>query len=161
MGSLAKQLRSDGNCGDDFRLENPNVLQAYNGFLAYQPLYQAGCLKSPTGSYCFADAITNASSPSDSYIYYLPLGINLPGGSQPTCDKCLSDTMAIFRTSAGNSSQPVSLTYTAAAEQIQINCGPTFVNSVVVPSSAPAIFHPQNSLAIFMATISFLLYNLF
>lgn len=32
----------------------------------------------------FADAITNSFSPSDSYVYYLPLGLSLPGGARPS-----------------------------------------------------------------------------
>ncbi|KAI9890908.1 MAG: hypothetical protein M1814_003548 [Vezdaea aestivalis] len=139
MADLARNIKADNNCGQDFRLQNPIVLQAYNGFLAYQPLYQAGCLKSPTGSYCFADAITNTSSPTDSYVYFLPLGVALPGGSRPTCNKCLAETMQIFQSSAGNATLPISNTYVEAAQQIQRFCGPTFVNSnVVMKGAAPS-----------------------
>lgn len=103
MSRLAQDIRKQSNCGPDYTKQNPLVLQAYNGLIAYEPLYRAGCLKSGTGSYCtlregtlytgpptnwaidagFADAITNMSSPSDSYVYFLPLGLPLPGGSRP------------------------------------------------------------------------------
>lgn len=32
----------------------------------------------------YVDALMNATSPSDSYVYYLPLGQNFPGGARPT-----------------------------------------------------------------------------
>ena len=52
MGGLARELVSAGNCGTDYRNDNPQVLQAYNGLVAYEPLYQASCLKDKEGSYC-------------------------------------------------------------------------------------------------------------
>ena len=84
MALYAEQIRSDDSCGQDFERQNPLVIQAYNGFVAYGTVYQAGCLRSPTGSYCFADAITNFTSPTDPYTYYVALGMSLPGGSRPT-----------------------------------------------------------------------------
>lgn len=137
MASLAVEIRSDANCGDDYNAQNPMVLQAYDGFIAYQPLYHAGCLKDvETGSYCFTDAATNASSPTSSYIYYLPLGIALPSTTKPTCSTCLQDTMAIFASAATNSSQPVSTDYGSAASLIDGVCGDAFVNASVTATSA-------------------------
>ena len=133
MGSLAQQIRDDDNCGQDYENENPLVLQAYKGLLSYGPMYQASCLKDSSGNYCFANAITNTSSPTDSYVYYLPLGMPLPGGARPTCSSCLQNTMTIFNEAASNLSQPVSPFYTGAAEQIDLGCGPSFVNTTVAP----------------------------
>ncbi|KAA6416216.1 MAG: hypothetical protein FRX48_00936 [Lasallia pustulata] len=45
MSSLATQIKQDSTCGPDYRAQNPLVLQAYNGLLAYPPLYKAGCLQ--------------------------------------------------------------------------------------------------------------------
>ena len=90
------------------------------------------------GSYCYADAITNTTSPEDSYVYFLALGISLPAGSWPTCSKCLQKTMAIFATAAANLTQPVAGTYVTAAQQIDQGCGPTFVNSNVTPIQGSA-----------------------
>ena len=158
MASLAAQIKADSTCGPDYRAQNPLVLQAYNGLLAYPLLYKAGCLQdnssSPSsssssnssgsgsdgssgnsGGYCFASAITNALSPSDSYIYYLPLGVSLPGGARPSCNQCLKDTMAVFQQGARDANQPVSATYVDAAQQIDLGCGPAFVN-VTVPVKA-------------------------
>ncbi|KAM3418366.1 hypothetical protein BST61_g4365 [Cercospora zeina] len=120
---------------------NPSVVQAYNGFLAYDALYHAGCLDDSSGRYCYANAVTNASSPTSSYIYYLPLGVELPGGSRPACTTCLQNTMAIFAQAATNRTQPLNGDYQSAASQIQMNCGPTFVQATVQNSGAgPARF---------------------
>ncbi|PUU73368.1 hypothetical protein B9Z19DRAFT_1004777 [Tuber borchii] len=131
MEKLGWQILLNENCGQDFRNQNPIVVQAYAGFISYRVVYSVGCLKSASGSYCYVDAITNTTSPSDSYVYYLPLGIKFPGGSRPTCSPCLSQTMAILAGTAGNSSELLSTTYVSAAEQINLGCGPNFVNSTV------------------------------
>lgn len=133
MSALAVQIRNDANCGQDYADQNPLVMQAYNGLISYAPLYQAGCLKDDQGNYCFANAVTNTSSPSDPFPYYLPLGFSLPGGSRPTCSSCLQQTMNIFAAAASNLSQPVSSDYNSAAVQIDQVCGPTFINSSVTP----------------------------
>lgn len=141
MNYYGSQIRQDGVCGADYTLQNPMVVQAYNGFVAYQPLYHAGCLKDGGGNYCFANAITNESSSTDAYPYYLPLGVALPGGTRPTCNTCLRDTMAIFANAASNRTQPVSKLYEQAAQQIDLGCGPNFVNATVPTSkgaSSPA-----------------------
>ena len=52
MNHLARELVSEENCGVDYSKDNPQVLQAYNGLLAYEPLYQASCLRDDAGSYC-------------------------------------------------------------------------------------------------------------
>jgi hypothetical protein len=130
MQALANNLTTSENCADDYADQNPTVLAAHTGLIAYMPLYTASCLKNPvTSSYCYADAVTNASSPTDSYVYYLALNTSLPGGSQPTCDSCLQNTMAVFDAAAASRSQPVASTYIAAAQQINVNCGPGFVNA--------------------------------
>lgn len=131
MTSFAQQLRSSNNCEQDWQRQNHLVTQAYNGLVAYEPLYQAGCLKDKDQNYCFTDAITNTASPSDSYIYYLPVGIPLPGASKPSCTKCLLGTMSIFQDAASNRSQPVTSNYVDAAQMIDIACGPTFVNTTL------------------------------
>lgn len=132
MASFASRLVQDSNCGQDYRNENAIVTQARSGLIAYEPLYKATCLKnSATGNYCFADAITNTSSPSDSYAYYTALGTNLPAASRPTCDQCLEDTMDIFAGYAAIKAQPLSKTYISTAQQINLGCGPDYVNATV------------------------------
>lgn len=131
MASFAQQLRSSSNCQQDWERQNMLVSQAYNGLIAYEPLYKAGCLKDDNQKHCFANAITNTSSPSDLHVYFLPLGMPLPGPSQPTCSKCLAETMNIFQDAASNRSQPISPTYVDAAQMIGVTCGPTFINTTL------------------------------
>lgn len=131
MASFAQQLRSSDNCEQDWHRQNHLVTQAYNGLVAYEPLYRAGCLKDREQKYCFADAITNSTSPSDSYVYYLPVGIPLPGASKLSCSPCLVGTMNIFQEAASNRSQPINTNYVDAAQMIDIACGPTFANTTL------------------------------
>jgi hypothetical protein len=148
MASLAQQIELDENCGADLQLQNPMVTQAYNGFVAYQPLFHAGCLQDNDGNYCFSNAVTNSSAPSSSYVYYLPLGVALPGGTRPTCDLCLKQTMAIFATYAGNSSQPSNAVYTPAAQQLDMTCGPTFVEASVQATGTATSLTPTHTLVL-------------
>ncbi|KAL9005595.1 MAG: hypothetical protein Q9188_001643 [Gyalolechia gomerana] len=137
LSSFASQLRQDANCGDDYHRQQPLVVSAYNGLTSYEPLYKAGCEKDDRGNYCFANAITNATSPTDSYPYYLPLGISLPGGSQPTCSTCLRNTMAIFSQAANSKTQqPLAGNYLSAAQMINVGCGPGFANLSMSNKSA-------------------------
>lgn len=136
MASFAQQLRSNDNCGQDYRRQNPLVSQAYNGLLSYEPLFHAGCQKDNKGDYCFANAITNDTNPSDSYVYYLPLGLPLPSPSQPSCSDCLLETMEIFQATAANKTQPINPIYVEAAQMIDLTCGPTFVNATLPPASS-------------------------
>lgn len=136
IASLASNITSASNCASDLASQNPLIQQAHLGLLAYKPLYTASCLRNPaTSSYCFADAVTNASSPTDSYIYYLPLNISLPGGSQPTCDSCLKNTMAVFESASSDRTSALAYDYVAAAQQINVQCGPGFVNQSLAPAT--------------------------
>ena len=55
----------------------------------------------------------------------------MPASSLPTCNDCLKNTFAIFAAAASNKSQPLSLDYVNAAQQINMDCGPGFVNGTV------------------------------
>ena len=126
-------------CKSDYNGNNPQVVQAYNGLIAYEPLYRASCLKDNNASYCYANAVTNTTNNGeDAYPYSLPLGVTLGGGSRPTCNSCLQNTMAIFSTFAGNTTQPLSQTYSSAAQQITIYCGTSFVNVTAAPLKGAA-----------------------
>ncbi|KAI4213793.1 MAG: hypothetical protein LQ349_009253 [Xanthoria aureola] len=133
MMSIASQLRQDENCAADHRREQPLVVAAYNGLVAYEVLYKAGCARDAgTGNYCFANAITNTSSPTDNNPYYLPLGIALPGGNQPSCTTCLRETMQIFNEAASEKNQQALIrTLPAAAQMINVGCGPGFANGTI------------------------------
>ncbi|TVY81546.1 hypothetical protein LSUE1_G006993 [Lachnellula suecica] len=140
MTSFASNITQTAACASDFSSQNPLIQQARQGLLAYKPIYQASCLKdASTNAYCFANAITNASSPSDNYIYYLPLNISLPGGSLPTCNSCLQNTMAVFEAASADRGSALASDYVDAAMQVNVNCGPNFVNtSLASPVKAGA-----------------------
>ncbi|KAJ4374075.1 hypothetical protein N0V83_002814 [Neocucurbitaria cava] len=138
LDNYARELVSETTCKTDYENDNPLVLQAYNGLVAYTPAYQASCLRDDDGNYCFANAVSNSSSTTDSYPYYLPIGQELPGGSRPTCNSCLQDVMSVFAHYGNNATQPISKTYTMAAQQISISCGSTFVNVTAAPLKGAA-----------------------
>ncbi|KAL8869395.1 MAG: hypothetical protein Q9174_004300 [Haloplaca sp. 1 TL-2023] len=132
MSSIASDLRSEDTCASDYTRQQPLVIAAYNALVSYEPLYRAGCERDNEGNYCFANAITNRTSPTDAYPYYLPLGIGLPGGSQPTCSTCLQRAMGIFQEAGGKKSgQVLQETYPAAASMVNQACGPGFVESTI------------------------------
>lgn len=143
MASYAAQIRSSGACGVDYERQNPSVLEAYDAFVGYKAVYEAACRKSPVNSreYCYTAAVTDQTEPTSSYIYYLPVGLALPAGTDPTCSQCLSQTMAGYSQYAGNGSQPLSTVYRDAMSQISLACGPNFVHATipVVQGAASAI----------------------
>lgn len=156
MDHIARELIREENCGQDYADNQPQVVQAYNGLLAYEPLYQASCLRDDDGNFCefrgpcdcpfcanisplgYATAVTDRDNPPSAYPYYLPLGQTMPGGGRPTCNTCLQNVMAIFSSFAGNTTQPLSQTYTGAAQQISIACGNNFVNQTATPLKGAA-----------------------
>ncbi|KAF8430503.1 hypothetical protein BGX38DRAFT_1061645, partial [Terfezia claveryi] len=131
MEYYGKEIKTPERCGMEFGRRDPLVIQAYASFISYPTLLKAGCLKSDSGSYCYVDAVTNVTSPDDPNIYFLPLGLKLPSGSRPTCSSCAQETMRIFQEYAGNASLPLSETYVPAAQQLNMECGPQFVNTSV------------------------------
>ncbi|KIH88308.1 c6 zinc finger domain containing protein [Sporothrix brasiliensis 5110] len=133
LNRLATNLTDAANCGADYKLGNSIVVQAYDGMIGYQPLYAASCLTDPdTGAYCFANAITNLTTTANVYFYYLPLNSSLPtSGSEPSCNWCLKQTMAVYRSAAADRKKPIASTYLSAAQQVDTICGPAFVNDTL------------------------------
>lgn len=132
MSNHVKTLKTQGGCGADLEAQNPNVMEAYQGFLAYESVYNATCLRSSqTNDYCFTDAVTNASSPTSSYIYYLPLGIGLPAGNMPACTQCTATTLNNYAAFAGNGTLPLSTVFADAVQEMDLACGPKFVTAAV------------------------------
>lgn len=132
LSRLAEQMITRGNCQGDYQRQHPLVVQAYNGMLAYEPVYRATCLKdSNTHNLCFTEAMTNLSNPSDAYPYYTAVGMSLPSTARPSCSPCLRQTMDIFSTYAGQKSQPLSQTYSDSAASINRVCGSSFAASQV------------------------------
>lgn len=144
-------------CAADLALQNPIATSALLGLQAYLPLYRASCLKdSDTGAYCYATAVTNTTtSGGDTYPYYLPLGMQLPGGTALTCSACLQETMAIFEAAAGNRSLVLSETYAPAAAQVDVFCGVGFVNASI-PVAETATGDAAASMAPYSGLVSLL-----
>ncbi|KAK3322304.1 hypothetical protein B0H66DRAFT_531648 [Apodospora peruviana] len=132
MSQLASNMTSSDNCGEDFDLGNSVVVKAYNAMRAYAPIYTASCLKdAQTSMYCFANAVTNLTNPTNTYFYYLPLNRTLPGSTVPGCSQCLQQTMNVFHASTANRKQQITSTYESAAQQVNTICGPSFVNETL------------------------------
>ena len=131
MSYFANELMKDSNCGRDFRDQNPLVLQAYNGLVAYEPLYKATCIKDKQGEYCYSNAITNVTNPGDAYPYFTALGLPMLGIAHPTCNQCLKQTMEIFAEYAVNKVQALSVTYLPCAQQVNGGCGVGYANANV------------------------------
>lgn len=160
MSSLATELSTEA-CKNDLSLQNPVVTQGYAGLVAYDTLYAASCLtSSSTGNYCYAEAVANSSAPTSSYIYYLPLGMSLPGGARPACTKCLQDTMSIFAAAAGSKRSGFQNNYAQAAQIVDLTCGPSFVEAGVATSGGAKVYQ-ENTLVIGLTAILAIFINLF
>jgi len=137
LASYATTLLS--KCSADYALRNPIVTEAYAGFLAYSAVYWATCLVDPSDGQtnCFAEALANTSDRTRSYVYYLPLGVQLPAGSlsQSSCGPCLQATMQGFRGFKGNKTQAFGGTYDAAVGMVKTVCGATWLNQTSVGKS--------------------------
>jgi hypothetical protein len=157
MSSLATQLASK-SCAKDLSLQNPLATQAYAGFLAYDTLYAASCLTSPeTGNYCYADAVSNKSAPTSSYVYYLPLGMSLPAGTRPACTPCLQDTMAIFAAAASERKGEFKGDYAQAAQVVDLTCGPGFVQPGVASNGGGKVGAASSLMVGVVALVAILL----
>jgi hypothetical protein len=151
FNDLANRLVADGNCGEEYKLQNALVVQAYQGMTTYETVYRATCLAnadSDSRSYCFANAITNVTTPSNAYLYYLPFNSTLPTTAIPACGSCTSQTMQIYQAATADRKSEIAFTYPSAAEQINSECGTGFVNTTlaaVTDSAATGPFYPTSS----------------
>lgn len=129
---MANNLTESANCGSDYAAGVPTATEAYLGLVSYPVMYSATCLKDPdTNVYCFGNAVTNQTNPTETYFYHLPLNNSLPGGTVPGCGSCLQDTMDIYQVATANRHQPIAYTYESAADQVDMLCGPTFSNQTL------------------------------
>ncbi|KUI65366.1 hypothetical protein VM1G_00247 [Cytospora mali] len=132
LADMAKNLTASENCAADYEAGNPIATEAYLGLLSYPVMYSATCLKDPdTAVYCFGNAVTNRSNPTETYFYSLPLNSSLPGGTIPICASCLQQTMNIYQVATTNRKQPIFYTYESAAAQVNLLCGPNFANQTL------------------------------
>lgn len=108
----------------------------YNDLVAYEPMYRATCLTSPsTQDYCFVDAVSNSSAPDDYNVYFMPIGSSLSAGAKPTCSQCLQATMEIFARWAKKDGQSLDTTYLPSAKIINSKCGSEFASTNVTVGS--------------------------
>lgn len=155
---LAKNLIKDDNCGEEYKLGNPNVVDAYVDLITYEPIYRASCLKNPvSGDYCFVDAATNSTNPADYDTYFVPFGNVLEDHDEaswdnntPTCNKCLQATMNVFAGFAQVDGQPLVESYLPSARVVNRHCGGGFAKmnitvgteKAVVETSGGVVFGP-------------------
>jgi hypothetical protein len=155
MSSLAADLISDSHCEQDYNQGNPLVTRAYDGLLAYEPMYRATCLKNPdTQSYCFSDAISNTANPTDFYPYLTGVGMTLPESANPSCTKCLKDTMSIFARYATSAGQPLAKTYLGCANKVDSSCGAGFADLGIKVGSVKQGGGDKNGAGSFSLTLS-------
>ncbi|KAK4225540.1 hypothetical protein QBC38DRAFT_510965 [Podospora fimiseda] len=137
FGQLAQNFTAPENCGADFQRGQAAVVAAHRGMIAYAPIYQAGCLRDDQSSaYCYATAI-NRPDINDTHKYFLALNKTMPGSTRPSCDYCTKQTMALFQVATGDRRQSLVNTYPAAAKQVNLVCGPGFVNETLAAEVIP------------------------
>ncbi|KAJ6037334.1 hypothetical protein N7540_001613 [Penicillium herquei] len=126
MTGLAAEMIEQDNCGPDYNANNSVVTSAYQEMRAYEPVYQATCLKnSDTQDYCFVDAVTNTTAPNDYDVYFIPIGNPLTEGNL-TCNECLRETMYIYSQWATVDDQDLDSDYISSAKIVNEQCGTGF-----------------------------------
>ncbi|KAL4780196.1 hypothetical protein BJX76DRAFT_338831 [Aspergillus varians] len=142
ISNFASDLLDDSNCGQDYDDGNPLVTNAYLDMITYEPIYRATCLQDPdTSDYCFVDAVTNSSNPSNYDVYFLPYGSTIDSSSLPTCNSCLQATLGIFSQWAQVKDQPLADSYLSSASAVNTRCGSDFARvniTVGKESSVPS-----------------------
>ncbi|UNI14315.1 hypothetical protein JDV02_000955 [Purpureocillium takamizusanense] len=139
LSQAAQNLTTEANCKAEIDRRQSLVLAAWRGLKAYEVLYKATCLQDKsTSMYCFANAVTNLTTPSDSFLYLVAFGLALPGSSTPSCNWCNQETMAIYRAASADRQQFVADKYEPAARQVNAVCGPNFVNGTLPAAQSGA-----------------------
>ncbi|RGP77731.1 hypothetical protein FLONG3_4120 [Fusarium longipes] len=142
--TAARNLTTSENCKTEIESGNSIVKQFLYGLRSYEVMYKATCLQTPKDDmYCYANAVTNTTTAANAYFYYLPYNLTLPGSTNPSCGFCTQETMNIYHAASEDRSQPIALTYEAAARQVNTLCGPDFVNSTL-PSEVASLAHAFN-----------------
>ena len=132
MDAAAKNLTTSENCKEEYENGLSVVMQAYRGLRGFNLMYSATCLEdSGSENYCYANAVTNLTTPSDAYLYFLPYDLDMPGSSTPSCNSCNQETMGIFHAASADRSQYIANTYEGAARLVNTICGADFVNDTL------------------------------
>ncbi len=142
MAWFASTLKTQ--CEADIEDNNSNAVDTLASLQAYSTMYTAACLTDPTtDTYCYVNAVHN-SDPSDLYFYELPLGINVPNSSTPSCSACTKSLMTVYADGLDNSSTSGLLddlrkTYPPAQELATGNCGSDYARTVAAVASGALI----------------------
>jgi hypothetical protein len=86
-----------------------------------------GCLPDiSTNTYCYVRAVYNPN-PSDVYFYQLPLGVQLPHSTSPSCSACIKTMMGLYAQALKNETKGaltgLEATYGTAANLANSKCG--------------------------------------
>ncbi|KAF9010053.1 hypothetical protein BDQ17DRAFT_996855 [Cyathus striatus] len=141
MGWFADSLKT--NCAQEIKEQNAMAVDTLTSLQAFQVMYDVGCVADPnSNTYCFLDAVQN-KDPSDLNYYSLPLGINLPNSTTPSCSGCTKSVMGIYSAALQNSTQASGLdalkeTYNDAVAQSVEICGSAFAQTAIT-SGASAV----------------------
>ncbi|KAF4983115.1 hypothetical protein FZEAL_1409 [Fusarium zealandicum] len=144
--AAAKNLTSMDNCKTEWDNGDSLVKQVHYGLTSYEVMYKATCLQTPDDDmYCYANAVTNMTTASNAYFYYLPYNLTLPGSTNPSCSWCIQETMNIFHAASADRSQPIAITYEGAARQVNTLCGMDYINGTLPPeeTNAAHVFSPS------------------
>ena len=157
MKKAAKNLVDEANCKEEVDNGQNKVVEALKGLRAYSVMYSATCLQNPESEkYCFADAVTNTSNPSDIYFYSMPYNLSLSGSSIPSCGFCTDETMRIFHAATADSSSLIAATYPEAARHVNTICGPDFVNGTALSAGRLGVV-PNVNTAVAVTVVTALL----
>lgn len=138
MGWFAASLKTA--CAQDLKDQNSMAVNTLAALQAFQVMHDASCLADPTtNTYCFLTAVRNPN-PSDLYYYQLPLSIQLPKSSTPSCSACTKSVMGIYAAAIQNSTQAPGLaglkaTYQPAAELSVGLCGAGYAKTLASSAS--------------------------
>ena len=73
-------------------------------------------------------AITNSTNPADAANYYLPT-IRMLSGARPSCSYCTRSLFNVYYQFSSNATLQISKNYLEAAQVVNLNCGPGYVNT--------------------------------
>ena len=132
MDAAARNLTSEENCEKEYNEGVKVVSAAYHGLRNYETVYQVTCLEDQeSDQYCYANAVTNTSNSSDSYLYFLPYDLAMPASALPNCNWCNKETLDIFHAASADRGLAISNTYEEAARLVNNLCEPKYVNATL------------------------------
>ncbi|TCD67434.1 hypothetical protein EIP91_012406 [Steccherinum ochraceum] len=124
-------------CTEELSANNAMVVSTLQGLQAYSLMRDTACIVDPsTNAYCYIEAVHN-TNPSDLYFYQLPLGIDLPPSTTPSCSACTKSVMQTYA-QAGNLSA-LQETYNNAVNIADKQCGEGYVQQANIVGNSAAV----------------------